>query len=125
MKKIFPLLMVIPFLSFLCHKDKDDHAVLKGKVIRYSCASYIVQVLNNDQIGEDGWLNIIDQQHYDNVFNALNKCQIPDNIKPGDTIFFMIQDPPPVNNGCYVCFLYDAPPAKQYEVKVLGVEKNH
>ena len=117
MKKIISVLLVVPFLAFQCHKDNDKGELLEGKVVRLSCASYVVQILNNASIGEDGWKDILDHDKvYDDVINASNQCEIPESIKTGNVIQFRIVNPSTYKN-CYVCFLYDAPPSVKYEIR--------
>ena len=116
MKKGIFILMLLPIFAFQCDKDNFNKC-LKGKVIRISCASYVIQVLNNDSIGDDQWRDSIDgeQKTYDNVFNISNKCKIPASYKPGDIIYFNLEKPEP--NDCIVCLMYDAPPLAQFQIK--------
>ena len=115
MKKLFLIAALIPFFAYKCDKSSNNKC-LTGKVIRISCASYVIRVLNNDSIGEDQWKNSMqgEQVSYDNVFSASNKCKIPASYKAGDTIYFRINKP--VASDCVVCMMYDAPPKTQYEV---------
>ena len=115
MKKIL-IIALLPFLAFQCKKENMDKCI-KGKVVRISCASYVIQVLNNDSIGEDGWKDSMrDQQTiYDNVFTASNKCDVPVSFKPGDIIYFKLEKPVP--NDCVICMMYDAPPQTQYQIR--------
>jgi hypothetical protein len=116
MKKLFLIAALLPFFAFQCKKDGNQKC-LQGKVIRITCASYVIQVLNNDTVGEDGWKDSMHGQQttYDNVFNVSNKCKIPASFKVGDTIFFNIDKPEA--SDCVVCMMYDAPPKTQYQVK--------
>lgn len=116
MKKLFLIVFLAPFFAFQCKKDNNQKC-LKGKVIRITCASYVIQVLNNDSIGDDGWKNSMqgEQNSYDNVFAVSNKCKVPASYKPGDTIYFTLEKAEP--SDCVVCMMYDAPPKAQYQVK--------
>ena len=116
MKKLFFVLALIPFFAFQCKKNSDNKC-LKGKVIRISCASYVIQILDNDSLGEDQWKLAREggEDTYDNVFAASNKCNIPSSYKAGDIIYFSIDKPKP--SECVICMMYDAPPKTQYEVK--------
>ena len=115
MKKLFFLLAFAPLVAFQCNKGIME--CFKGKVIRISCASYVIQVLDNDSLGEDQWKLTKDgiDVFYDNVFTASNKCKIPSSYNAGDIIYFTIDKSKP--NDCVVCMMYDAPPKTQYEVK--------
>jgi hypothetical protein len=119
MKKILIAALVIPALAFTC-KKQGSTGWLEGKVLRVSCASTVVQVLNNDAIGQDGWKDMTNNNAtYDNVFTANNKCSIPSAIKAGTTIRFKIDKPAP--NECVVCMMYDGPPEIAYDMKEVTV----
>jgi hypothetical protein len=119
MKKILIAALVIPALAFTC-KKQGSTGWLEGKVLRVSCASFVVQVLNNDAIGQDGWKDMTNNNAtYDNVFNVNNTCTIPSGIKAGNTIRFKIDSPKP--NECVRCMMYDGPPEVAYDVKEITV----
>ena len=116
MKKLFVIAALLPVFAFQCKKDTNQKC-LKGRVVRITCASYVIQVLNNDSIGDDEWKNSMqgEQTSYDNVFSVSNKCKIPVSHKAGDTIYFNLDKPEPSN--CVVCMMYDAPPKTQFQIK--------
>lgn len=116
MKKVFFIVSILAFFAFQCSKNNLNKC-LKGKVIRISCASYVIQVLNNDSIGDDQWKDSMEgeQKTYDNVFNVSNKCKVPASYKPGDIIYFDLEKPE--TNDCIVCMMYDAPPKAQFQIK--------
>lgn len=116
MKKIFLIIALLPFFAFQCGNNRVNKC-LKGKVVRISCASYVIQVLNNDSIGDDQWNASMEgqQKNYDNVFNVSNKCKISSSYKPGDIIYFNLEKPEA--SDCIVCMMYDAPPQAQFQVK--------
>lgn len=116
MRNLLIIVAILPFFAFQCDKQKIQNCV-KGKVIRVSCASYVVQVLNRDDLGEDQWKDSTGDgagASFDNVFNVSNKCKIPGSYKAGDIIYFSIDKP--TASDCVVCTMYDAPPKTQYEV---------
>ena len=115
MKKILLVAALAPFFAFQCDKSITTKCV-KGKVIRISCASYVIQVLNNDSVGEDQWKDSRDPvpNTFDNVFAVSNPCNIPSNYKVGDTIYFNLDEPKP--SECVTCMMYDAPPTVKYQV---------
>src|SRR3954471_19896824 len=117
---VFFALAAMPTLSSKCNKGHKADAYLQGKVIRISCASYIVQVLNNNSIGEDGWKDQSNNNaQYDNVFNASNPCKLPAGIKAGAAVKFKIS--PAKASDCITCMMYDAPPAVKFEISELTV----
>jgi hypothetical protein len=120
MKYFVFVLALFPFFAFQC--QKGNNKCLQGKIIRVSCASYVIQVVSTDTIGDDQWKDSREgqQNSYDNVFNASNKCKIPSNFKEGDTIYFELERPEP--NDCIVCMMYDAPPATRYQVANVSAE---
>jgi hypothetical protein len=115
MKKIALVLLIIPFMAFHCYKNGTFDCV-EGRIVRMSCASFIIQVLNNTEIGQDGWKDMMDNDHqYDNVINASNKCEISESFEKGNVIRFKISSQQMPN--CAVCFLYDGPPNVAMEIK--------
>ena len=119
MKKGWVIALVLPAFAFTCNKQ-NGMQWLEGKVLRTSCASFVVQVTSNNDIGEDGWKDMTNNNAtYDNVFNAGNKCAIPSNIKAGDAIKFKVDKPAP--NNCVVCMMFDGPPKVQYDIKDITV----
>jgi hypothetical protein len=115
MNKAFLILLLLPFFSFRC--EKSEIHCFKGKVIRISCASYVIQLLTQDSLGEDQWKDSTSggSTVYDNVFNVSNKCDIPDTYKVGDIIYFDLENPGTSN--CIICMMYDAPPKIQFKIK--------
>ena len=116
MRKLVMIVAILPFLAFQCDKDKNQDCV-RGKVIRISCASYVIQILNRDDLGDDKWQDSTNDGSttYDNVFNVSNKCKIPSSYKAGDILYFNIDKPKP--SDCVVCMMYDAPPKTQFDVR--------
>jgi len=115
MKKAIYLLFLLPFFSFRCEKDSGVHC-FKGKVIRITCASYVIQVVDQD-FGEDQWTDSMGGgQTYDNVFRVSNKCEIPATYKTGDSLYFDLNNPN-YRDDCVVCAMYDAPPQSKFHIK--------
>lgn len=117
MKKLFFILMALPIFAFKCSKSKDGY--LEGKVIRTSC-SVVVQVLNNDTVGEDGWKDMMNNDAvYDNVFAVGNACKFSENLSSGKTIRFKID--PSAANDCVFCMMYDGAPKTNYLISDVSV----
>lgn len=116
--KMMLLLLILTATTLSCKKEvKSD--CLQAKVIRITCASTVIQVLNNHSIGEDGWMDTFNNNSpYDNVFTAANPCHIPSEYKVGDVLYITIGKP--VASDCIQCAMYDAPPKISFEVKTLG-----
>jgi len=121
MKLIF-ILLALPVMASKCskHKDEKETTHLKGKVIRTSCASVVIQVLNDDSVGEDGWKDMMNNNvQYDNVFNANNACKLPAGVKAGATIRFKVNNPK--ENDCVTCMMFDGPPNAKYDLTDVSV----
>lgn len=118
MKQTIIVLAGWSLIAFQCGVNKKQPAkdCVQGKVIRISCASYVVQALNRDALGEDGWKNLGDTTRvYDNVFDVANKCNLPADIKVGDTIYFTTHAV--AASDCISCMMFDAPPAVKYDLQ--------
>ena len=119
MKLLF-ILLALPVMANKCGKQKEQDTHLQGKVVRISCASFVVQVLNDDTVGEDGWKDMANNNaQYDNVFAANNACKIPAGIKAGATIRFKTSNP--TQNDCVKCMMYDAPPAAKFDITDVSI----
>ena len=118
-KTIIPLALILAFLVSGCEKEQVTTDCLQVKIVRITCANTVVQVLNNSSVGEDGWKDIFNNNAvYDNVFTAVNSCQIPSEYKTGDVLYITIAKPS--LSECIKCALYDAPPNVSYDVKTMG-----
>lgn len=117
MNKILPCLLLFSLFAVQCKKNKLPKECLTGKVIILTC-SMVIQVLNNNNVGEDNWKDIKTGQFYDNVFVVANSCKFP-TLKSGDIVFFTIQQP---NSDCGSCLAYDGQPGKKYDIKKLYTE---
>lgn len=118
MKQTIIALAGIALISFQCgvNKNQPSKDCVQGKVLRISCASYVVQALNRDTLGEDGWKTPGDTTTlYDNVFDVANKCKLPGDIKAGDTIYFTVHPVQP--SDCVSCMMFDAPPVVKYDLQ--------
>jgi len=124
MKLLF-ILMALPVLAATCKKDKDENTdkLLKGKLIRTSiCSGWIVQVLNDDSIGEDGWKDIKNNNvQYDNVFTVNNTCKLSFLIGNGTTLYFKIDKT--TDSDCVHCMVYDGAPMTIYNISDFSIEK--
>lgn len=116
MKKILIPMLLLSAMAYRCGSSKSAKTdMLEGKVVRVSCASFVVQVTNNDTIGEDGWKDMMNNDKtYDNVFAAGNKCKVPGEIKAGSTIRFKVNEP--AQNDCIQCMMFDGPPKAKYDI---------
>jgi len=118
MKKMLIALIGFTALASQCGvaKKQSSSGCVEGKILRISCASYVVQALNNDTLGQDGWKNLSDTtKTYDNVFDVSNKCKLPDGLKAGDVIYFTAEPTQP--SDCISCMMFDAPPTVKYDLK--------
>ena len=117
-KELLIFLFIVPQLFLGCEKnDILDESVLKGEVIRVTCASTVVQIKNAEKYGEDGWKDEMatGELKYDNVFKVENICKL--NLEMGKTFKFKIISL--TQNDCIQCYLYDAPPKVSYAIQVI------
>lgn len=124
MKKLFFVLMALPIFAFQCSKSshKDD-VYLEGKVIGLTC-TVVMQVLNDDTIGEDGWKDVIHNNTvYNNVFTINNACKFAEKFGTGKTIRFKIDQSAP--NECMYCLVYDGHPMTNYSISDVSVVDAH
>lgn len=114
--------MALVFVQCGVNKKQPAQSCVQGKIIRISCASYVVQALNVDSIGEKGWKNQLDStaQTFDHVFDVANKCKLPADLKAGDTIYFTVHPTQP--SDCVSCMMFDAPPAVKYDLQNVSKE---
>ena len=119
MKNFLFVLLSVSMYGFVCNPPAVSNC-LKGKIIRISCASYVVQVLNKQHVGDYGWKDQQGGKTYDNVINIDNACQVGQS-QQGDEIFFTIKNDS-ATNDCVKCMMYDAPPKKSLQVE--NVSKN-
>src|SRR5688572_30075714 len=122
MKYLLFVLMALPVLASTCKKDKgkDTSGLLKGKIIRTAlCAGPIVQVLNDDSVGEDGWKDSKNNNtQYDNVFTVRNACKI--SVSGNSTIIYFKIDKT-TESGCMTCLAYDGEPMTGYNISDVSV----
>ncbi len=112
-KKNWLLLLCVPFFAFVCGKKEDN--CIRAKIIRISCASFVVQVMNKDSVGSYGWKDVGGHGIYNNVLNIKNSCKIG-KWSRGEEMYFTIRDTLKAND-CVICMMYDAPPGKGFAVE--------
>ncbi len=117
--KIWLLIGTIILGGIVGCKKEAAKTCLKGKVVRITCASTVIQALNDNSMGEDGWVNYIGNgtTTYDNVFKVSNKCILSSSIKQGDIVWFALDSSVSTVGNCSLCDLGDHPPAVAYRIK--------
>ena len=115
LRPVKPVLMnilwisILPLVSMQCDKKKIAGHCIQGKIVRITCATTVIQVLNVDTLGEDNWKDgSTEGNTFNNVFSVANKCDIPASMKTGDVLTFEIGEPS--KHDCIVCMMYDNPP---------------
>ena len=126
MKNILFLLVSIVLVS--CGKlpgngsgNHDNNNAIKAKVIRITCASTTIQILDaaHYNLGET-WTIEGTSNTYDHVAVVANKCELPDNLKEGDEFNFRIINEADARKDCIACMMYDYPPSKSIYLKVIN-----
>ncbi|MEO5997721.1 MAG: hypothetical protein ABIN89_13360 [Chitinophagaceae bacterium] len=116
--KIISMLLILITMVFGC-KKKVSPDCLRARIVRTTCASIVMQALNNNSIGEDNWKDVFDNNtHYDNAFAISNPCGLPSGYKVGDVVYITIAKA--TTSDCIRCALYDAPPLISYDIKAIG-----
>lgn len=113
----YGMVAVIMLSLFTMSCEKENRAAcLKGKVIRVTCASTVIQVLNSETIGQDGWVDTFNNSNtsYDNVFTVSNTCKIPQALMKDDEFWFSIG--PKGDANCVICMMLDYAPSVQYSI---------
>ncbi len=75
MKKLIAFVAIVTSLSSCC-KPKEDCQLIAAKVIRYDCDRVIFQLLTDELLGDNTWLDVNSGQAYRNVVNCFNTCEI-------------------------------------------------
>ncbi len=110
-------LIMLPFFAFKCEKNCQDKC-LKVKIVRITCATIVMQSLNDESVGEDGWKDINNRDSvYNNVFNVSNKCEIASEYQVGDVVY--VTTLPKQYSPCIICAQYDAPPGASLQIETI------
>ncbi|MFN8261213.1 MAG: hypothetical protein U0X41_09795 [Chitinophagales bacterium] len=116
MKNLFILLAML--LSASCIQlpnagNSNNAQRIKAKVIRITCASTVIQVLDSAHynLGET-WTKQGTAETYEHVAVVSNKCEFPTTLKEGDEFYFKQIGKDDAANDCAVCMMYDFPPSK-------------
>ncbi|MEJ7766623.1 MAG: hypothetical protein WKF89_02345 [Chitinophagaceae bacterium] len=113
------LFLILLSLVYGCTKNNEN--CIKARVVRISCAGIVVQVLNQDSLGDYGWRDVSSNIVYNNVFSVKNTCDIGTRYK-GEEIYFSLRNTPAVNE-CISCMMFDAPPRKSFLIE--NVTRKH
>lgn len=115
MKQGWMIALVFCTLLWACEKE-NSVACLKGRVVRVTCASTVVEVLNSGSIGEDGWMDSFgtDTPTYSNVFTVSNTCELNRPLVPGDEFWFSVG--PASVAKCELCEMLDNAPKTKYSI---------
>lgn len=116
------LAILLSVLLFGCTPLSNGGAAgpkIRGKVIRITCASTVIQILDaaNYSLGVT-WVNGSDTLEH--VAYVSNKCEFPDNLTTGTEFNFKVITESQARNDCAVCMMYDYPPSKGIYLKVVN-----
>ena len=118
------ILLILTVLLFACTPLGNDWTFgpkIKAKVIRITCASTVIQILDSSSysLGVTWPVNGTS----DTILNAAyvaNKCEFSDNITAGNEFYFKQIPESHTRHDCMVCTLYDFPPSKGINLKVVN-----
>ena len=123
MKKLS--IIFISFLFYACIQlpgaGSNNNQRIKAKVIRITCASTVIQILDESyfNLGET-WKMEGTTNTYEHIAAVSNKCEFPYSLSEGDEFYFKIINESDARNDCAVCMMYDFPPSKGIYLKVLN-----
>lgn len=125
MKQLF--IIAISIIMFSCSKlpasgnSGGDGLRIKAKVIRITCASTTIDILDaaHYNLGES-WTIEGTTNTYNHAAVVANKCELPSTLKEGDTFYFKVINQSEANTDCIVCMMYDYPPSKSIYLKVVN-----
>ena len=124
MKNMFNILAML--LSASCIQlpnagTGNDTQRIKAKVIRITCATTVIQVLDpaHYNLGET-WTIEGTSNTYEHVAVVSNKCEFPSSLKDGDEFYFKQISENDASNDCAVCMMYDFPPSKGIYLRVVN-----
>ncbi|MDB5228182.1 MAG: hypothetical protein JWN78_2375 [Bacteroidota bacterium] len=117
------LLIMLSVLLFGCTPLSNGGGTagpkIKGKVIRITCASTAIQILDAASFSlGDTWVKGSDT--IEHAAYVINKCEFPDNLTAGNEFYFRVITAAQARNDCAVCMLYDFPPSKGIYLKVVN-----
>lgn len=124
------LIIFISIVLFSCNKlpsnssggnGINSNAKIKGKVIRITCASTTIEILDSAyyNLGVN-WTMEGTSNTYEHVAVVANKCEFPNNLKAGDIFYFKVISETEADKNCMVCMMYDFPPSKSVYLKVVN-----
>jgi len=124
------ILLFVSVAFFACNKlpangngnnDSNDSTKIKAKVIRITCASTVIEILDaaHYNLGVS-WTMEGTTNSYEHVAVVANKCEFPSNLKEGDSFYFQVINESEASNDCAVCMMYDYPPNKSIFLKVVN-----
>ena len=123
MKKL--LFILFSFLLFGCiqipNSGTNNNQRIKAKVIRITCATTVIQILDNAHysLGET-WTIEGTTNTYEHVAVVSNKCELPASLNEGDEFFFKVISESDARKDCVVCMMYDYPPSNGIFLKVVN-----
>ena len=99
----------------------NNNERIKAKVIRITCATTVIQILDSAQynLGET-WTMQGTANTYEHVAVVSNKCEFPNGLYEGDEFLFKVINESNAGNDCAVCMMYDYPPSKGIFLKVVN-----
>jgi hypothetical protein len=118
------LLIFTSLLIFACTPQGgggSNGPKIKGKVIRVTCASTVVQILdpNYYSLGET-WTKFGTNDTVQHAANVLNKCEFPVTLTEGAEFYFKEITASQARQDCAICMMYDGPPNKGIYLRVVN-----
>jgi hypothetical protein len=122
---IIPLLLLVILLLAGC--SRSQVAVVDGNTykarfeIKAICSNYTFSVVEGNidpNLVEASWTDPVTHKIYRNAFGISNSCDLPRELKEGDTFYFKLIQPFSTGN-CAVCEAYYPTPGKKLYIQVI------
>lgn len=106
-------------LAYSCKPSGYYGPKIRGKVVRITCATTVIQVLDSAyyDLGET-WPVHGTTDTIQHAAQVLNKCEFPADLTADKEFYFYEIPQSQARNNCAVCMLYDYPPSKGIYLRV-------
>jgi hypothetical protein len=120
--KVRILIMAAFIMIGGCTKTHEQ-VDIKGKVVYRSCASVVVEVLDENYywLGQDNWQQNSSRPTFSHVFTVSNDCTFPA-LTEGKEFYFRVIASDSEGNKCPKCAMFDNPPQKTQIIQVVKTE---
>lgn len=120
--KLLSILFAAAILTGCAGSKKNASQTYKARFeIDGLCSNYTFKLLEGSldkSLIEANWTDETTGKAYTDVFGIANPCNFPQNVKKGDTFYFVVDTNP--QKDCAVCMAYYPTPQKKLAIKVVA-----